>query len=363
MIQDSFTYQDWEYGFTNGAFYAIPPKEKKKPKDLIKFYSLESYNLDALESPYLYCLSKFQPNDNTDDGLQLLDYKKDEVEKVVNNVYDGMIHQYKGDTEIIKQDPIFVELLQLKECLTADESVFRRSAYGFFHDFVSCFFSFISFTDDSNLKNTAMWGHYTKNRGYCIRYNFQNDALLSFYYPINYVDNIKLIELNKDFFFTQINASHLIKQKAWDYENEWRILINSQRRFNLDRDIKDKRNNELFENRKYPISQEYITEIYLAPFFLPPQNEIGQSDKPIISYNLSYLKNTFINETYDLQKIIRFLRIIIEIKKQRPEFKIYQTFIAPKDDQLKLQYYEYLEIEEDNYLIFKFKRNGPFKYL
>jgi hypothetical protein len=179
MMQDSFTYQDWEYEFTDGIFYVTPPKEKEKPKDLIKFYPLESYNLDALESPYLYCPSKFQPNDITDDGLQLLDYKKDNVRMIIPYLQGAC-----------------ADIDQLKKSLETDtESAFKRKAYEFFHDFVSCVFSFISFSDASNLKNTAMWGHYTKNRGYCVRYNFQNDALLSFYYPINYVDNIKLIEL------------------------------------------------------------------------------------------------------------------------------------------------------------------------
>lgn len=74
--------------------------------------------------------------------------------------------------------------------------------------------------------NTLMWSHYAEHHsGYCIEYNTENVMFRNMVLPVIYKDEMYdctecLITMSKSI---AINAI-FFKDKAWDYENEWRAF-------------------------------------------------------------------------------------------------------------------------------------------
>ena len=92
----------------------------------------------------------------------------------------------------------------------------------------------------TDYKNRLMWSHYAdSHRGFCIKYDFSEltDQINNYLpLPIYYTNDRPTIPWNVTFENTQDNLSEataqimlglLTKDNAWEYENEWRILIPS----------------------------------------------------------------------------------------------------------------------------------------
>ena len=90
----------------------------------------------------------------------------------------------------------------------------------------------------TNYKNRLMWSHYAdSHKGFCIEYDFsekEEDVLLKLPLPVFYSENRPLIPWkaalentseNMEDAYTQLMIGLLTKDRAWEYENEWRILI------------------------------------------------------------------------------------------------------------------------------------------
>lgn len=87
-------------------------------------------------------------------------------------------------------------------------------------------------------KNRLMWSHYAdSHKGFCIEYDFgeiADETLLNLPLPVVYSEYRPLIPWkaaidnsseNIEEAFADIMLGLLTKDKAWEYENEWRILI------------------------------------------------------------------------------------------------------------------------------------------
>lgn len=85
--------------------------------------------------------------------------------------------------------------------------------------------------------NRLMWAHYAKNHtGFCLEYNIKlkNKIIFEYgthLYPIIYRD--KLLDITEDFVNSLLKNPYssmlphimaIVKDKIWEYENEWRIL-------------------------------------------------------------------------------------------------------------------------------------------
>lgn len=92
----------------------------------------------------------------------------------------------------------------------------------------------------TSYKNRLMWSHYAEShKGFCIEYDFSGmgeDILSKLPLPVIYSENRPLIpwkaafensEKNMEEAYAEIMIGLLTKDKAWEYENEWRILINA----------------------------------------------------------------------------------------------------------------------------------------
>lgn len=90
----------------------------------------------------------------------------------------------------------------------------------------------------TDYKNRLMWSHYADSyKGFCVEYDFSlwnEKSIFSLPFPISYSENRPIIpwyliydKFNKNDFVLQVLLSLLAKDKAWEYENEWRFLIDS----------------------------------------------------------------------------------------------------------------------------------------
>lgn len=92
----------------------------------------------------------------------------------------------------------------------------------------------------TNFKNQLMWAHYADNhKGFCIEYDYSEkdeEVLQKLPYPVIYSSNrpqvpwkaaLEQTEENIDDAKEQMILTLLTKGLEWEYENEWRILINT----------------------------------------------------------------------------------------------------------------------------------------
>ena len=98
----------------------------------------------------------------------------------------------------------------------------------------------------TDFKNRLMWSHYAdSHKGFCVEFDFSGDDKSAFFnlpFPIYYTDARPLIPWKAAFDNSQQNITDasvdlmlavLTKDKAWEYENEWRILISASEKPNL----------------------------------------------------------------------------------------------------------------------------------
>lgn len=92
----------------------------------------------------------------------------------------------------------------------------------------------------TDFKNRLMWSHYAdSHKGFCVEYDFSSideDTLLTLPFPIFYTENrpiipwkatIETTQQKIDEASAQLMLGLLTKDSAWEYENEWRIIIGS----------------------------------------------------------------------------------------------------------------------------------------
>lgn len=95
----------------------------------------------------------------------------------------------------------------------------------------------------TDYKNRLMWSHYSdSHKGFCIEYDFsdavEKEGMIPF--PILYSDKRPLVPCKAIIENTPENIKEateqfmnglLVKDKAWEYENEWRLLCSSSEKF------------------------------------------------------------------------------------------------------------------------------------
>lgn len=87
--------------------------------------------------------------------------------------------------------------------------------------------------------NLPMWTHYAKQHtGVCIEYdtsNIQNALTINRLFPVryqnNFMDAISYMMRNNDKKFTFFDNIAIHKLKDWEYEQEWRLLLNKGQLF------------------------------------------------------------------------------------------------------------------------------------
>lgn len=76
----------------------------------------------------------------------------------------------------------------------------------------------------SEWTNMLLWSHYANHhRGFCIGFH-SNIDVFQVAFPVHYGDNFPIIVRPHDDDDATLRKSFLIKQRCWEYENEWRII-------------------------------------------------------------------------------------------------------------------------------------------
>lgn len=109
---------------------------------------------------------------------------------------------------------------------------------------------FSNFDDEAELgRNTTMWSHYAENHtGFCVKYSTKSDETVHEdiincgLFPVIYTSRVPKLTLN-DFKNLKLSGDNLLlvpsvlkkaykalitKSKFWNYEKEWRLIINEQ---------------------------------------------------------------------------------------------------------------------------------------
>jgi len=127
-----------------------------------------------------------------------------------------------------------------------------------------------------------MWGYYSRNAGFYLEFDytkFPNNFLGPF--PINYVENLKPIDINnyggEITFIIQTN----IKKDIWEHEDEFRFLVQPQNRdFKVRGAYSNSQYGNYYADRIVDYPKSSINAIYLGFNFLKSERIISsEKDK------------------------------------------------------------------------------------
>lgn len=189
------------------------------PASVIKFYSNNDYNLEALKEQKIWFSS---PN-----------YFNDPFDCAINADYDEVSYSIfkKKCSKILTNDAI-EELLNMDEVkpalsflMSKDIEKYKNNVKSLIDTvFVSCF------SEPSNLTSLRMWGYYANShKGFCLEYamrDFYNISNIRELLPVFYSNNFSLhtkFKSKRDFRKCKLSL-FFTKALEWDYEKEWRLL-------------------------------------------------------------------------------------------------------------------------------------------
>lgn len=239
-----------------------------RPKSLFKYFSDEEYNQDSILNNTVYCNNPKNFNDPYDCGLteqELIQYKRNIIlflleysgikdKTLETKEIDCLIHilawvlctnnlkfkNYSNNECIKLQLELFERKLRIiaeKEAINKNNNpleIWNKVINEYIDDklndkFITCF--------SATNNNLLLWSHYAcKHTGYCLEYDIstENNILLNLF-PVIYSLNKKkasdilynyLLNIQKECGNLYTNFL-LRKSYHWMYENEWRLIVNS----------------------------------------------------------------------------------------------------------------------------------------
>lgn len=195
--------------------YELINKHKKNvPEFLYKYYDLKSYNIGALRSGYLFASHPDSLNDKYDCSTELIDFSDLSI-----NTYLGFL---VNDLRIYTEE-------QVKELFYSDKKwVLERTAADLNNLRLFLKIGIISLTE--NPTHTLMWAYYSNNRGFSIKIDpsfliDKGDIRILGCVPINYIEKLHKINLEKYGAELTILYQSSTKDKIWQKENEWRYIL------------------------------------------------------------------------------------------------------------------------------------------
>lgn len=253
------------------------------PSELYKYYLINDNSINSFQNEAVFISHPDNLNDTMEGNLKLWDFE-----------------------ELFKMMRV--------EGIKFDESQEKSK---FFTEYYEKYFEYrgiLCFT--KSYQNNLFWPHYTNETGFCIEFNSElmtdsikknNSHIVSEHiYPISYGDltKIDLLEhcaykpsndgIDKEF-NSNIPSMYTvsIKDKLWEYEDEWRIVAKS--RVSL--------NDKSFRKLKYDVAS--ITRIFLAENFFSKNRFESEKEQPSIVKKFIFKK-----EHSDYKNILVFIGII-----------------------------------------------------
>ena len=229
------------------------------PKNLYKYYALNEYSVNGIKNGTIF----FSPNN------------------LLNDVLEGNFEILWGFENFKNNENI---LQDFRDRITNGASDYKK-------DFLR-WRGVFSMSED--FKNELLWIHYTNESGFCLEFdtkklenyfktNIGNDH--TYFFPISYNNPVTQIDFNNYIYFDEKKDNQnidallpimyclAVKENHWEYEKEWRLLINNQN-FNYVSDVNqiidDKTKadeNGKTKGNNLQIDRTLITKVILAPRF------------------------------------------------------------------------------------------------
>jgi len=175
------------------------------PNTLSKYFSLNNDNVNSLINRQLYASQPESFNDLFDSTFFSLDLSQITTEHILKLIPNSLSNE---DVELFKSDK------------GRFEQKLRQTLFAFWN----LRLGIVCMT--ANQTNQLMWAHYSNNRGFLVEYNYK---LFPFNYtgpyPINYVPEIRKINIINTEIDIGMLVNFLLKHEIWSYENEFRFLL------------------------------------------------------------------------------------------------------------------------------------------
>ncbi len=259
-----FKVKDWTYIFNNGGFDIISNDPIPKPNILYKLYSLNQNSFDALMNGYIYATHPCQFNDVFDCHDELIIFDDvDYIKEFLTSYSDFSVEEIK---RMISGN--------LEETKTFVRRNFKEGVYR----------TIGVYSMTGNPNDILMWSYYTNHQGFCVEFDVTKFPFKFFGpFPINYQDEIEKISLKDAGKDISILYQTNVKYKAWQHENEWRLLIVSKEAMYCPSFKKLRALGGHDRKFYYPI--EAIKSITLGNTFFVPE-ELNPIDNKQIEINL-----------------------------------------------------------------------------
>jgi hypothetical protein len=254
-------YADWEYQIDSTSkknkYSIIPNPPIPLPEFLYKYYTLCPSNIECLINSQFYVSEPFDFNDIFDTSIHNINFNLSDSE------YRQLIYGSNTNNKSNAIPTTDQKEEAKKDLITLIFNPFFRECG------ILCF--------SGTIDNEILWGYYNSNKGYSIELNnyigFGNEYSDPF--PINYVKKLQKIEFNEQFDILGILILITTKKKVWCIENEFRMLVRSDKN-GFNSKVRFPKTKEIFDtfktNRfaKYPT--KCIRRIILGHKFLEDEN-------------------------------------------------------------------------------------------
>lgn len=232
------------------------------PASLYKYYSQQNYNLDSLAKGELYFSHPFRFNDITDTNPLSINFS--------GLVFEVYCQLYEDSN--LKEDEL--------------RSNYEKDKLKNFHDYkvllhslwtqkigICCF--------STNEMHDLMWGHYSSDSGFKIKFNSENlitslernneNPLKIF--PINYVKRKLQVSVLKYGIGIPLLLDFSTKVQSWSYEKEWRVIM-AKNDMDIPYQIKTPNipKHEGNDSRLFKFDTDSISEIVLGMDFFNGNN-------------------------------------------------------------------------------------------
>lgn len=204
----------WIYKYKEAAersgpydlFEVIPDVDMPKPLTLFKYYGLDDRSIENLNRNRIYATHPDQFNDIFDCSNELIEFDNDDF------LYSFLSESVDPNT--------------LRDKYYSDRDGLERFVNGHFKEVLYRKMGILCLTEKCD--NNLMWSYYSNHKGFAVEYDYEKfpfDFLGPF--PVNYQSNVEPVKLSEVGLQVALLFQSNIKQKIWEHEREWRILIAS----------------------------------------------------------------------------------------------------------------------------------------
>lgn len=234
-------YNKWHYIYSyDPLFFDILPEVKMDvPETLFKYYALCANSVDALTKSYIYVSHPDELNDVFDSSEYLMKFDNENVNKIMDRIISKVDYP---NNNILTYSESHHEILHLTTGI---------------------------FSLSEKCDSILLWAYYTNNKGFAIEFDIEKlkESTVNKTYgpfPINYIEKLEQISLNKYSMPCAFLMQSNIKDRQWEHEHEWRLIVESENGENFKHPtLKD----EFSKERKVYYSSDSIKSIWLGKKF------------------------------------------------------------------------------------------------